>query len=59
MNLLKMDFHSDHKNITAKLIENGADVNIVDEHGQTPLHLSAKKGKTHNLLPSKQCYEID
>lgn len=35
----------ENQNITALLIENGADVNVKDEHQQTPLHLSAKRGK--------------
>lgn len=31
-------------NVVELLIQNGADINIADEHGQTPLHFAAKRG---------------
>lgn len=44
---MQLKCYLEHENITEKLIENGADVNIVDVLGQTPLLLSAKLGSIH------------
>ena len=34
----------DNKNLITELVRNGADVNIPDINGETPLHYAAKKG---------------
>ncbi len=36
--------------ITALLLTNGANVEILDANGETPLHVAAAKGATNNLL---------
>lgn len=46
-------FRLENPNITALLIENGADVNVKDEHSQTPLHLSAKRGNEQRFQRRK------
>lgn len=48
-------FRTENENITALLIQNGADVNVEDEHQQTPLHLTAKRGN-YSIVNCKNGY---
>lgn len=37
--------YADNANIAKLLVDNGANVNIADENGNTPLHVATKYGK--------------
>ena len=39
------DSNTDNGNLTESFIEHGANVNMTDINGNTPLHVSAKSGK--------------
>lgn len=38
------------KYLVEKLVEGGADVNLMDRHGQTALHLACQNGDIHSVL---------
>ena len=44
--------------MVGKLIEGGADVNLMDRHGQTPLHLACQEGDVNCVCAIRDVTQI-